>query len=172
MRTILVVILVILSTRLASAVDANECQLQRAQYPQNWTDVSKDTGLFDCTSHYGDALRVKVGETDSAGRTLMSLVPLNESGASPVEDTSKTIFRIWLDKEQTSRLKDGKYFATIVRTESSCWIRGDLAKDPVFLMDNANPAPDGLRPGAGSFYNKAPRFSVFQANAYDCAATK
>lgn len=172
MRAIIVIILLLLTTQIAAAVDANECKLQRAQYPQNWNDVSKDTALFDCTSHYKGALRVKVGETDSAGRTLMSLVPLNESSGKPVEDTSKTIFRIWLDTEQTGLLKAGKYFATIVRKENSCWIRGDLAKDPVFFMDNANPPADGIQPGAGSFYNKAPRFSVFQGNEYDCAATK
>jgi hypothetical protein len=172
MRAILVMILFMLTINSAGAVDANECKLQRAQYPQNWNDVSKEKGLFDCTSHYSGALRITIGDTDSGGRTLMSLVPLKESDGKPVEDTSKTIYRIWLDSEQTSRLKDGKYFATIVRMEKSCWIRGDLAKDPVFFMDNANPPPDGLRPGTGSFYNKAPRFSVFQANAYDCAATK
>jgi hypothetical protein len=172
MRAIIVMILLMLTVKTAAAVDSTECNQQRMQYPKNWNDVSKDTPLFDCSSHYEGALRVTVGETDSGGRTLMSLVPLKDADGKPVEDTSKTIFRIWLDKEQTSRLKDGKYFATIVRTQKSCWIRGDLAKDPVFFMDNANPPADGLRPGAGSFYNKAPRFSVFQGNAYDCAATK
>jgi hypothetical protein len=39
-------------------------------------------------------------------------------------------------------------------------------------MDNANPAADGIRSGAGSFYNKAPRFSVFQGDAYDCKPIK
>ncbi len=37
-------------------------------------------------------------------------------------------------------------------------------------MDNANPKSDG--PDAGSFYNKAPRFSVFQGDAYECEAIK
>lgn len=172
MRAILVAVLVLLTTEMAAAVDPNECEIQRAQYPTNWNDVSKDTPLFDCQSHYSGALRIKVGEPDSAGRTLMSLVPLKQGGTSPVEDASGTIYRIWLDKEQTSRLREGKYFATIVRTEKSCWIRGDLAKDQVFFMDNANPPPDGLRPDTGSFYNKAPRFSVFRGDAYDCTATK
>jgi hypothetical protein len=165
-------ILLILTTKIAAAVDPAECKQQRMKYPENWKDVSKETGLFDCNSHYAGALRVKVGETDGEGRTLMSLVPLKENDGKPIDDTSKTIFRIWLDKEQTSRLKEGKYFATIVRKEDSCWIRGDLAKDPVFFMDNANPPADGLRPGAGSFYNKAPRFSVFRGNSYDCEATR
>jgi hypothetical protein len=83
MRTILVVILLIFTVRTAAAVDLNECKQQRMQYPANWKDVSKETGLFDCNSRYGGALRVKVGQTDSDGRTLMSLVPLKESGASP-----------------------------------------------------------------------------------------
>jgi hypothetical protein len=87
-----------------------------------------------------------------------------------VEDTSDTIYRIWLDKEQLEHLQGGKYFATIVRKETSCWIRGDLDEAAVFFMDNANPPDD--RPDAGSFYNKAPRFSVFEGNAYYCNALR
>ena len=97
-------------------------------------------------------------------------MPLTQGGTSPTEDTSKIIYRIWLDKEQLKRLKDGKYFATILWKEESCWIRGDLDKDEVLFMDNANPPADG--PDAGSFYNKAPRLSVFQGDAYDCKAVK
>jgi hypothetical protein len=172
MRAVIPLILLALMTQAASAVGLDECKQQRMQYPKNWKDVSKEKGLFDCNSHYAGALRIKVGETDSGGRTLISLVPLKQSDSGTSEDTTRPIYRIWLDKEQMQRLQDGKYFATIVRSEKSCWIRGDLAKDPVFFMDNANPPPDGLREGAGSFYNKAPRFSVFQGNSYTCEPTK
>jgi hypothetical protein len=172
MRTIVVVILFMLTIKSAAAVDPAECEQQRLQYPKSWKDVSKEKAMFDCTSHYAGTLRVKVGQTDDAGRTLMSIVPLEQSDGKLIEDTSKTIYRIWLDREQANRLKEGKYFATIVRTEQSCWIRGDLAKDPVFFMDNGYPPADGLRPGAGSFYNRAPRFSVFRGNSYDCETTK
>jgi hypothetical protein len=41
---------------------------------------------------------------------------------------------------------------------------------PVFFLDTANPKPDS--PDAGSFYNKAPRFSVFQGDSYECEAIK
>jgi hypothetical protein len=40
----------------------------------------------------------------------------------------------------------------------------------VFFMDNAGDHPD--RDDAGSFYNKAPRFSVFQGDAYTCVRVK
>jgi hypothetical protein len=166
------VILVIFTTGIAAAVDPQECELQRMQYPKKWTDVSQERPLFNCRSHYSGVLRIKVGKADGDGRTLMSLVPLKESDSGVQEDTSKAIFRIWLDKEQMHRLREGKYFTTIVRTESSCWIRGDLSKDEVFFMDNADPPADGLRPGTGSFYNKAPRFGVFQGDAYHCEPTK
>jgi hypothetical protein len=53
---------------------------------------------------------------------------------------------------------------------SHAGIRGDLSGDSVFFLDNANPKPDG--PDAGSFYNKAPRFSVFQGDSYQCDAIK
>jgi hypothetical protein len=96
--------------------------------------------------------------------------PVEDTTKGPIEDTSKIIYRIWLDKEQLKRLKDGKYFATILRKEESCWIRGTLDKDDVFFTDNANPSAD--EPDAGSFYNKAPRLSVFQGDAYDCKAAK
>jgi len=45
----------------------------------------------------------------------MSLVPLERNEAKAKQDTSKDVFRIWLDKEQIHRLQEGKYFATIVR---------------------------------------------------------
>jgi hypothetical protein len=73
-------------------------------------------------------------------------------------------------------LGDGKYFATIVRQKGSCWICGALSgpddgqADSVFLLDMANPKSDSL--DAGSFYNKAPRFSVFQGDSYECEAIK
>jgi hypothetical protein len=170
MRLILGLALLIFGTTAAVAVRPDECEQQRSQYPKNWTDVSHEQALFDCSSHYSGGIRVKIGASDSRGRTLFSLVPLTQGGTAPVEDTSKIIYRIWLDKEQLKRLKDGKYFATILRKEESCWIRGDLDKDEVFFMDNADPPSDG--PDAGSFYNKAPRSSVFQGDAYDCKAVK
>jgi hypothetical protein len=170
MRLILGVCSLAFFTRLAIAIDVNECEQQRTQYPKNWNDVSHEKVLFDCVSHYAGGIRVKVSATDGDGRTLISLVPLNEGDAGPTEDTSKTIYRIWLDKEQFGRLAGGAYFATILRKETACWIRGDLDGGAVFFMDNSNQPADGLRPGAGSFYNKAPRFSVFQGNAYECRA--
>jgi hypothetical protein len=171
-RAVVAIAFLVLITRTASAVELDECKQQRAQYPKDWKNVSAEKTLFDCSSHYTGALRVKLGATDSEGRTLMSLVPLKQSAAGSLEEIAKTIYRIWLDKEQALRLMEGKYFATIVRKETSCWIRGDLRKDSLFFMDNADSPADGLRPGAGSFYNKAPRFSVFQGNAYTCEATK
>jgi len=126
--------------------------------------------LLDCSSHYSGALRVKLGATEPGGRTLMSLVPLQWSGETAVEDPARGVFRIWLDREQVDRLKAGKYFATIVRREGSCWIRGNLEKDPIFLLDTADPAPD--TPDAGSFYNQAPRMSAFEGDAYTCRPVK
>ena len=117
MRLILGLSLLIFGTTAAVAVRPDECEQQRAQYPKNWTDVSHEQALFDCSSHYSGGIRVKIGASDSRGRTLFSLVPLTQGGTGLVEDTSKIIYRIWLDKEQLKRLKDGKYFATILRKE-------------------------------------------------------
>jgi hypothetical protein len=153
----------------ALAVSPTECEDQRALYPKAWKDTAGDKRLFDCQSHYADGLRIKLGRPDSAGRVLMSLVTLTR-GERPAEDATKDVYRIWLDKEQAARLMGGKYLATIMRKEDSCWIRGDLSGDVVFFMDNANPAPDSKE--AGSFYNKAPRISVFNGNAYECAPSR
>ena len=57
-----------------------------------------------------------------------------------------------------------------MRTQESCWIRGDLSGDPVFFMDNADAQADG--PDAGAFYNRAPRISVFKGASYTCAPVK
>ena len=152
----------------AAAFAPDGCEQQRAQYPANWNDTAREKPLFTCSSHYNDPYRVKIGETDSAGRTMMSLVPLSRPD---LVEQPTGILRIWLDKEQAQRLRDGKYLATVVRKEESCWIRGDLAGDTVFFMDNADPPADEPDK-AGSFYNKAPRFSVFANDAYYCEPVK
>ena len=154
----------------AAAVSPDECEQQRALFPKDWNDVSRGKPLFRCWSHYSGAFRVTLGPTDDQGRRLLSLVPLDSNRDDAKQDTSKDVFRIWLDKEQAQRLEQGKYFATVTRQRESCWMRGDLSGDSVFFLDNANPKPDG--PDAGSFYNKAPRFSVFQGDSYQCDAIK
>jgi hypothetical protein len=111
----------------------------------------------------------KSGATDEADRTLMSLVPFKRTSAGSPVETGHDVLRIWLDKEQTRRLRDGIYMATVVRQEDSCWIRGSLGD--VFLMDNADPPEDD--PGAaGSFYNKAPRFTVLGSSSLNCKPFK
>jgi hypothetical protein len=160
----------------AAAIRPDECEQQRALFPKNWNDVSKERPLFYCWSHYSGGFRVTLGAADDKGRRLLSLVPLEGHGANAKQDISKDVFRIWLDKEQAQRLEQGKYFATITRQRESCWIRGALSgpddgkEDSVFFLDNANLKADG--PDAGSFYNKAPRFSVFQGDSYQCEAIK
>ena len=160
----------------AKAIRPDECEQQRAAFPKEWNDVSKEKPLFFCWSHYSGAFKVTLGAGDKDGRRLMSLVTLTGSEKKAKQDTSKDVFRIWLDKEQARRLEEGKYFATIVRQKGSCWIRGALSgpddgdSDSVFFLDMANPKPD--RPDAGSFYNKAPRFSIFHGDSYECEAIK
>jgi hypothetical protein len=153
----------------AAAVAPDECEQQRALFPKKWNDVSKEKPLFLCRSERSGRLKVTLGAADNKGRRLMSLVPLKGNQANVKQDTSKDVSRIWLDKDQVHRLQEGKYFATIIRERESCWIRGDTQGSAVFFLDNANPAPDGE---AGSFYNKAPRFSMFQGDTYDCKAIK
>jgi hypothetical protein len=153
----------------AHAVRPDECEQHRKLYPAVWADVSREKTLFDCASHYSGALRIKLG-LDSAGRALMSVVRLKWFGQTALEDSASAIYRIWLDKEQVARLRAGKYFATILRKEDSCWIRGSLEGAVIFLLDEANPPPD--TPDAGSFYNQAPRMSAFGGDAYECKPVK
>jgi hypothetical protein len=161
----------VLVSQSARAIRPDECEQQRALYPKNWNDISKEMPLFQRQSHYSGALRISIGAPDNEGRSLMSLIPLEPgSDHTPSTNPERPIHRIWLDKDQTRRLKEGKYFGTVVRTEQSCWVRGDLSGDPVFFMDNADPKPDS--PDAGAFYNKAPRISSFKGDAYSCEAIK
>ena len=174
-RPIMVAALSLFGVLLAGVLDAravrpDECEQQRKLYPEIWADVSEEEPLFDCSSHYSGSLRIKLGRTDRAGRALMSLVRLKWFGDTALEDPASGVFRIWLDREQVERLKAGKYFATILRREGSCWIRGNLDKDPIFLFDVADPPPD--TPDAGSFYNRAPRTSAFEGDAYECKPVK
>ena len=141
---------------------------QRKQYPANWNDTKNEKPLFDCYAPQAGAFRIKIGASDSQGRTMMSLVPI--ARPAHVEETTG-ILRIWSDAEQTKRLRAGKYLATVVRKENSCWTRGDLGGDTVFLLDNTKPPADEPDK-AGSFYNKAPRFSVYESDYYSCEPVK
>jgi hypothetical protein len=168
-RTLLTFALVAWAASPAAAFAPDGCEQQRAQYPANWNDTAREKPQFTCESQRG-RFRVKLGASDAVGRRLMSLVPLSRTGAGLVE-TGDEVLRIWLDKEQIQRLREGKYFATIVRKENSCWIRGSLSEDVVFLMDNANPPADDPDK-AGSFYNKAPRFTVLGSDYFRCEPVK
>lgn len=169
-RIVLAIALVIGTTLRAAAFAPDGCEQQRKQYPEKWNDTSAEKKLFICESQQARYI-VKVGTIDTAGRTLMSLVPFSRTNKGEITETDQDVLRIWLDREQTERLHDGKYMATIVRKEESCWIRGDMDGDIIFLMDNAHPKEDN--PGAvGVFYNKAPRFSVIGSSYVSCERAK
>lgn len=151
----------------ALAVAPDECEKQRARFPSNWNDVSAETPIHLCRSHYAGVLQVRLGAPDAAGRRPMSLVPMRGGERKELtRDPERKIRRIWLDADQAKRLREGRYFATVVRAEESCWIRGDLSDDVVFFIDAADPPSD--EDGVGAFYNKAPRIGVFEGNAYTC----
>lgn len=155
------------ATRDAGAVAADECEQQRALFPKDWNDDTRERPIWLCRSHYAGLLRVGLGACDEAGRCPMSLVPVRGDPPNDLKrDPERPVFRVWLDAEQVRRLREGRYFATIVRAESSCWIRGDLSDDTVFFMDAARPKPD--RDDAGAFYNKAPRLGAFAGQAWEC----
>src|SRR5260221_4767920 len=168
-RIALAIALVVGATVQATAFAPDGCERQRKQYPENWNDTSTEKKLFICESQRGRYF-VKIGATDSARRTLMSLVSFSRSHTGEITET-QDVLRIWLDKEQIARLREGKYMATMVRREDSCWIRGSTDHDLVFLLDNARPQPDDPK-FAGSFYNKAPRFTVLGGDYLSCEAVK
>jgi hypothetical protein len=152
----------------ALAFEVNGCEKQRAAYPKVWSDVSHEKAIFDCASHYSGSLRVKLGMLDSAGRALMSIVPLrNGDGGGEVEAPDKGVYRTWLDREQFARLTAGRYFAAVVRAEAACWIRGDLDMSEIFFLDRAS-VPSADDP----VYDKAPRISAFHGDAYSCQRTQ
>jgi len=155
----------------AFAVREDECEQQRADFPKDWNDVLKAEPLFRCQSHYEGTMLVSVGAPDKSGRSLMNLVPIEPEGAIKLKlDDAHQVHRMWLDADQTKRLREGRYFASVVRTQESCWIRGDLSGDPVFFMDNADAKADS--PDAGVFYNKAPRIGAFKGASYTCEPVK
>jgi hypothetical protein len=169
-RIALAIALVVGATTGAAAFAPDGCEQQRKQYPEKWNDTSAEKKLFICESQRGRYF-VKVGATDTARRTLMSLVPFSRSNTGAITESEQDVLRIWLDKEQTARLRDGKYLATIVRREDSCWIRGSIDHDVVFVLDNARPREDNPK-AAGSFYNKAPRFTVLGNDYLSCDPVK
>jgi hypothetical protein len=169
-RIVLAIALVVGAAVQAAAFAPDGCEQQRKQYPDKWDDTSAEKKLFICESQRG-RYYVKIGATDAARRTLMSLVPFSRSNTGAISETGQNVLRIWLDKEQTARLHDGKYMATIVRREDSCWIRGSIDHDVVFLLDNARPPADDPK-AAGSFYNKAPRFTVLGGDYLSCDPVK
>lgn len=169
-RIALVIALVAGSTMQAAAFAPDGCERQRKQYPDKWDDTSAEKKLFICESQRG-RYYVKIGATDAERRTMMSLVPFSRSNTGEISETGHDVLRIWLDKEQTARLRNGKYLATIVRREDSCWIRGSIDHDVIFVLDNARPPADDPK-FAGNFYNKAPRFTVLGGDYLSCDQVK
>src|SRR6266481_5852607 len=101
MRTIMsATVLSMLIASPAEAIRPDECEQQRALFPKEWNDVSKEKPLFVCRSHYSGAFRVTLGTADDRGRRLLSLVPLASNQENAKQDPSKDVFRIWLDREQ------------------------------------------------------------------------
>jgi hypothetical protein len=155
----------------AVAVPKDVCEQQRSLYPKDWNDVLKAKPLFRCQSKYEGALVVSIGPPDEKGRSLMNLVPVENDDLTKLRlDDEHAVHRIWLDADQARRLQEGRYFGTVVRTQESCWIRGDLSGDHVFFMDNADAQSDTA--DAGPFYNKAPRISAFKGASYTCEPIK
>jgi hypothetical protein len=151
----------------AVAVPEDVCEQQRALYPKNWNDVSDAKAMFRCQSKYEGTMLVSIGPPDKSGRSLMSLVPVEGDDPTKLRlDDEHAVHRIWLDADQRRRLEEGRYFGTVVRTEESCWIRGDMSGDPVFFLDSSDPQPDS--PDVSPFYNKAPRTSAFKGASYMC----
>jgi hypothetical protein len=167
---VLAIALLAAATAQAAAFAPDGCERQRKQYPEKWNDTSTEKKLFICESQRG-RYYVKIGATDAARRTLMSLVPFSRSNTGAITEGDQDVLRIWLDREQTARLRDGKYMATIVRREDSCWIRGSIDHDLIFVLDNTRPPPDDPK-FAGSFYNKAPRFTVLGDDYLSCDPVK
>src|SRR5260370_7135153 len=124
--TLLAAALCLLMAPPAADVRPDECEQQRAMFPKDWNDVSKEKPLFYCWSHYSGALRVTLGPADDKGRRLLSLVPLEEHRANAKQDKAKDVFRIWLDKEHADRLPHAKYFATITQHREPCCITSPL----------------------------------------------
>ena len=127
-QLLLAIALVVAAATRAAAFEADGCEKQRKQFPADWNDTSAEKRLFVCESQAGRYL-VKSGATDAKGRTLMSLAPFSRSNSGEIEEDKQGVLRIWLDKEQIGRLRDGKYFATMVRKEQSCWIRGSIDEE-------------------------------------------
>ena len=112
-RAFLAIALLVAATAPAHAFAPDGCEQQRKQYPANWDDTSTEKTLFTCELQQA-RFYVKIGVTDKAGRTLMSLVPFSRRNAGVTNagvkvETGHDVLRIWLDKEQARRLRDGKY---------------------------------------------------------------
>src|SRR5262245_20757855 len=99
------VALLIAATTGARGFVADGCEKQRKQYPANWNDTSTEKTLFTCESQQV-RFYVKIGATDAAGRSVMSLVPFSRSDKGAKTETGQDVLRIWLDREQTRRLRE------------------------------------------------------------------
>jgi hypothetical protein len=160
-----------MTARFAWAVSATECEDQRAFYPKDWNDTSDQTLILECKVSQAPPVFVKIGKPDAQGRTPMSVVPDGMDEKSKSDDSEAKVYRIWLDAEQAKRVRAGKYFATVLRDEKACFIRGHVENGGmVFFIDGANPRSDS--DDKGSFYNKAPRFGVMGSDMIECKARK
>src|ERR1700745_4018509 len=99
-RLFLAMALIVGATARSVAFAPDGCEQQRKQYPADWNDTSAEKKLFICESQ-GGRYYVKIGATDQADRTLMSLVPFSRANASPtsagsIVENGHDVLRIWL----------------------------------------------------------------------------
>jgi hypothetical protein len=114
-RTLVLAPLVALTVLPAAgrAVSADACEEQRAQFPKDWLDVSRETPLFDCRGHYV-RFRITIGRP-RRGRTPVAL---------RVADDPPRTYRALVPQMDVEALRAGRHVDLLLGSEDSCFIRG------------------------------------------------
>jgi hypothetical protein len=105
------------------------CAKQRALYPADWDDVSRETPLFTCNAR-GNFLQVRVGITDQTGRVLMSLVPMRRDDGDRL-DPNAGVYRTWPTRNRPVGCAPASTLRLSCGAKTHVGSAGSLASRPV-----------------------------------------
>ena len=90
----------------------------RRSIPKTGTTCSRPRRCSAASRNTRARCVVSIGPPDENGRSLMNLVPVENDDQTKLRlDDEHAVHRIWLDADQARRLQEGRYFATVVRTQ-------------------------------------------------------
>ena len=108
---------VLVMTGTDHAVPEDTCERQRAEFPAQWNDTSKERLIMKCRGHYVNIL-IRASRESERGTRHLSVAVNDGSGKA-------AIYRDIIPGDRYDAIVRGRGADLFLRSEQSCFIRGD-----------------------------------------------